>query len=92
MTAFENNIPDDMKEITQFLIRNELQHLKEKFEVEEITIPALLQMDDADLKEIGIKKGPRVLLLAAAKELQEKTGNILYLVNRGCLDKFFLKK
>lgn len=83
MTASENNIPDDMKEITQFLIRNELQHLKEKFEVEEITIPALLQMDDADLKEIGIKKGPRVLLLAAAKELQEKTGNILYLVNRG---------
>lgn len=76
MTALENNIPDDMKEISQFLVRNKLTHLLEKFISEEITHTALLQMDDKDLKELGIKKGPRVILLAAAKELQEKNSNI----------------
>ncbi|CAG2256175.1 ANKS6 [Mytilus edulis] len=71
--ASENNIPDYMKEISQFLIKNELQHLKEKFEMEEITIPALLQMDDADLKDIGIKRDLESYFLAAAKEILEKT-------------------
>lgn len=53
--------------------------------MEEITIPALLQMDDADLKDIGIKKGPRVLLLAAAKEILEKNGKVLYFLNQDFL-------
>lgn len=57
-------------EVTDFLRALGLQHLANVFRTEQISMELLLQMNDKDLYDIGIKKGPRFLILKATADVK----------------------
>eukprot|EP01045_Picozoa_sp_COSAG04_P004329 COSAG04_NODE_186_length_21024_cov_6.326069_15_plen_1166_part_00 len=54
---------DDYAELRRFLAEQNLTKLTEKLVENEVTFDCLLHLEEDDLKELGVAKGPRVKLL-----------------------------
>ena len=57
-------------DIREWLESRDLSEYAEAFEAEKINLEALVELEDADLKEMGLPIGPRKLVLKAIRELE----------------------